>query len=98
MACGICGSSTHNSATCAHGGWRVKFPPSIPKSKQCECCGQYGYEIQRHHTRGRADVTDHLDVCADCHLECCHGGNLKSGLAIKPRICRVIGRASYWCS
>ncbi len=69
--------------------------PDRQKSKRCQCCGQYGYAIESHHTRGRAEDSDRLDVCVDCHLRCCHDGNWHN-LPIKPRVCRIMGRKSYW--
>ena len=76
-------------------GPRIPARSEIPKSKRCQCCGQYGYPIERHHTRGRSDPNDYLDVCRDCHLRCGHDGHLKN-LAVKPRYCRVLGGASWW--
>lgn len=96
MACGVCGTIGHNIATCSYNAKRVNFPSASRKSKRCECCGQYGYKIQRHHTRGRGNDLDYLDVCSDCHIECCHGGHYQN-LPIKPRVCRVLDRKSYWC-
>jgi hypothetical protein len=94
MACGVCNLKGHNAATCAFNAPRVPLPP-VRKSKRCECCGQYGYGMHRHHTRGRGDSSDYLDVCVDCHVECCHSGHYQN-LAIKPRVCRVLNRDSYW--
>lgn len=93
--CGICGRAGHNRATCPHGGTRAHFSPAIPKSRRCECCGQYGRCIHRHHTRGRQDISDYLDVCSDCHIDCCHEGDYRS-LAKKPQVCRVADQPSYW--
>ena len=95
MPCCVCGASGHNAATCPYEGKRARFSPAIRKSRRCEWCGQYGYDIHRHHTRGRADDSDYLDVCHDCHLGCCHGGDFYN-IGIKPRVCRVTGNASYW--
>ena len=95
MACGICNSQAHNARTCPHNGKRIAVARAVPKSKRCECCGQYGYEIVRHHTRGRSDDSDALDVCNGCHLHCCHGGNWQN-LPIKPRVCRFMSRDSFW--
>jgi hypothetical protein len=96
MPCGTCGAWAHNAATCPHEGVRAPFSSVTSKSRRCECCAQYGYEIQRHHTRGRGDDSDYLDVCRDCHLECCHGGDFNN-LPIKPRFCRITDNTSYWC-
>jgi hypothetical protein len=96
MSCGICGASGHNAATCPHNAHRSHFSSSDPKAKRCECCAQYGYKVYRHHTRGRGDNWDYLDVCLDCHLNCCHVGDFNN-LPIKPRVCRIIGKKSYWC-
>jgi hypothetical protein len=95
MACGVCNSQTHNARTCPYNGKRKRVAVHIPKSKRCECCGQYGYIIERHHTRGRSDDSDALDVCRRCHLHCCHGGNWQH-LPIKPRVCRFMDRDSFW--
>lgn len=96
MSCGICGASGHNAATCSHNAHRAHFSSLDPKRKRCECCAQYGYKIYRHHTRGRGDNSDYLDVCSDCHLDCCHRGDFDN-LPIKPRVCRITGNKSYWC-
>jgi ribosomal protein L31 len=95
MACGVCNSQTHNVRTCPYEGKRRPVGRGIPKSNRCECCGQYGYVIHRHHTRGRADDSDYLDVCNGCHLHCCHDGNTRV-LARKPRVCRFMNRDSFW--
>lgn len=95
MACSVCESQNHNIRTCPYEGQRIPVGLGIPKSKRCECCGQYGYDIHRHHTRGRADDSDYLDVCRDCHLHCCHDGNTRI-LPRKPRVCRILNRASWW--
>lgn len=96
MSCGICGAWGHNKARCPYNATRTHFSASDAKMKRCECCAQYGYEIQRHHTRGRGDNSDYLDVCSDCHLDCCHGSDFNN-LPIKPRVCRITGNESYWC-
>lgn len=95
MACGVCGTRGHNILTCPYDGPRKNFSKSIPKSKRCECCGSYRYDTERHHSRGRADNSDFLDVCNGCHLNCCHDGDTQV-LARKPRVCRYTGRESYW--
>jgi hypothetical protein len=95
MSCGVCGRSGHNSVTCPHDGGRLSLTFAGPRSRRCECCGQYGYDIQRHHTRGRGDDSDYLDLCNDCHLQCGHDGHL-SNIAMKPRFCRVTDRESWW--
>lgn len=94
-ACGICGSPGHNRTTCPHGGQRKHFSRVTPKSSYCECCGHSCPRLHRHHTRGRQDVSDYLDVCYDCHLDCCHEGSY-TNLAKKPQVCRVIDRQSFW--
>lgn len=96
QVCGLCARPGHNRLTCPYGASRVTFPRTIPKSSRCECCGQYGYKIQRHHTRGRGNASDALDVCGDCHMNCCHGGNFQN-LASKPRNCTILDRPSFWC-
>ena len=96
MPCGVCGAWGHNAVTCPHEAQRANFSSSASKSRRCECCGQYGYEIKRHHTRGRGDNSDYLDVCLDCHLKCCHLGDFQTP-AIKPRVCRITDKTSYWC-
>lgn len=94
MPCGIYGALGHNKATCLHNAHRLHFSPSDPKRKRCECRAKYGYKIQRNHRRGRGDNSDYLDVCSDCHLDCCHGGHFNN-LPIKPRVCRFTGKNSY---
>lgn len=94
--CAVCVRAAHDRRTCSYDGGRLNFCRSIPKSSYCECCGSPRYKIQRHHTRGRANPSDFLDVCNDCHVECCHGGHFEN-LAIKPQICRISGRRSLWC-
>lgn len=93
--CSVCGSARHDRRTCPYDGERVSFSRSIPKSSRCECCGSSRYGIDRHHTRGRANPSDFLDVCLDCHIECCHGGDFHH-LGGKPRTCRVTGNPSSY--
>lgn len=93
--CTGCGGTGHDRRTCGYTGQRRHFSRSIPRSKRCECCGKYGYDIQRHHPRGRADDSDWLDVCNGCHLHCCHKGDFNN-LATKPRSCQFTGQDSYW--
>lgn len=95
--CGVCGRPGHNRSTCPYDGPRESFSRAIPKSRRCQCCGRYGYEIQRHHARGRGVAWDQLDVCDACHVECGHEGSFRK-LAIKPRVCRVLNRTSFWRS
>jgi len=92
--CSVCGISGHNRLTCPHDGQRVNFSRAIPRSSHCECCGQPS-KTHRHHTRGRADDSDFLDVCTGCHLTCCHDGDFNT-IGIKPRVCRVRNRRSSW--
>jgi hypothetical protein len=92
--CSVCGVPGHNRVTCPHYGQRVAFSRSIPHSSYCECCGQSS-NTHRHHTRGRADDSDFLDVCTGCHLTCCHDGDFNN-IGIKPRTCRFSGRQSCW--
>ena len=70
MPCGVYGKYGHNGVTCPQDGERVSLHHGGPRSRRCECCGQYGYATQRHHTRGRGDDSDYLDLCTDCHLQC----------------------------
>lgn len=95
MSCGVCDSPTHNVRTCPYDGTRIPVGRGIPISKICECCGRYGRKSKRHHTRGRSDDSDYLDVCDACHLECCHFGNFHNR-GIKPRKCWIIDRPSWW--
>jgi len=95
--CGTCGRPGHNRRTCPYGVPRVSFSRAIPRSRRCECCGLYGYTVQRHHPRGRGNARDYLDVCDACHINCGHEGHFRN-LAIKPRVCRVMNRSSFWCS
>jgi hypothetical protein len=93
----VCGRAGHDRRTCPHDGERLKFPRAVPKSKSCRCCGSSRYDIERHHTRGRANLSDFLDVCNGCHLDCCHGGDFQN-IGIKPHNCRITGRRSVWRS
>lgn len=95
--CGACGRSGHNRTNCPYAGPRVNFSRAIPKSRRCECCGQSRYETQRHHPRGRADVSDRLDLCGDCHIHCGHNGDYHNP-ARKPQVCRIMNRPSAWCA
>jgi|GEM_PF-1820322 len=97
MPCSKCGKKGHNIQTCSYHAKRKSFPQNYPKSKRCQCCGQYGYEIQKHHTKGRGDISPnaHLDVCRSCHVHCCHNGHFRN-LPIKPGVCRFLRRTSYW--
>ena len=94
-SCGVCGGEGHNRRTCPHDGERVGFSRAIPKSSQCECCGSSCYGTERHHTRGRSDPSDFLDVCLDCHIGCCHDGHFQN-VGRKPRACRQTGNISAW--
>lgn len=94
-ACGVCGRMGHNRRTCPYDGERINFSRSIPKSRQCECCGSSRYGTQRHHTHGRSSLASFLDVCFDCHLACCHDGHFQN-LGRKPRTCQVTGSSSFW--
>lgn len=93
MSCGICSCEGHNRATCPYDGPRLTIAGA--KSAVCECCGRRGRRIERHHTRGRSDASDYLDICRTCHLECGHRGDFNN-LPLKPRICSFTGKASYW--
>lgn len=95
MPCGVCGNYGHNSKTCLYIAKRTRLATHIPKSKRCQCCGQYGYATQRHHTKARGDDSDFLDLCFDCHLRCGHNGNFQN-LPTKPRVCKYSGNVSYW--
>jgi hypothetical protein len=94
--CGVCGRTGHDRRTCPHDGQRRGFSRSLPKSSRCKCCGSSRYGTERHHTRGRSNPSDFLDVCLDCHVECCHDGHFRN-LAFKPRTCRITGDRSSWC-
>ena len=94
--CGVCGRAGHDDRrSCPHDGPRLGFSSSIPKASRCECCGTARYGTQRHHTRGRASLADFLDVCLDCHIDCCHDGHFQN-LGKKPRACRHTGNISAW--
>ena len=97
MACFYCGAENHDIRNCRYAAKRKPFPKGYKYSKRCQCCGQYGYDIQLHHSRGRGD--NHPDValemCVDCHLQCGHDGSWQN-LPIKPAVCRILGRRSYW--
>lgn len=93
--CGVCGREGHDRRTCPYDGQRIGFSRAVPKSRRCECCGSARYGTERHHTRGRANASDFLDVCLDCHLNCCHDGHFQN-LGKKPRACRQTGNISAW--
>jgi hypothetical protein len=93
--CCACGRVGHNRNNCPCTEPRAHFSQSVPKSRRCQCCGQYRYETQRHHPRGRADASDRLDLCGDCHLECGHDGHFQNP-ARKPQVCRIMNRRSAW--
>jgi hypothetical protein len=93
--CGACGQAGHDRRTCPHDGPRLNFSRSLPRGRRCQCCASPRYEMQRHHTRGRSNLSDFLDVCLDCHLECCHDGDFRN-LGRKPRTCRQTGNISAW--
>jgi hypothetical protein len=92
--CSVCGSVNHDRRNCPHDGRRIPFSGSIPKSRICECCGGNRGK-QRHHTRGRSDGSDFLDLCNQCHLHCGHKGNFQN-LSVKPRYCVITGRTASW--
>lgn len=94
QTCSVCRRAGHNRLTCAYAGERINFSSAIAKSRHCECCGRPG-KTHRHHTRGRADDSDFLDVCGDCHLNCCHDGDFCT-VGIKPRVCRMTNGRSSW--
>jgi hypothetical protein len=89
--CGACGRAGHQHNNCPYTGQRAHFSRSVPRSRRCQCCGQSRYETQRHHPRGRADASDGLDVCGDCHVVCGHGGHYQNP-ARKPYVCRIMNR------
>lgn len=92
--CSVCDSSNHDRRNCPHDGRRIPFSGTIPRSGLCECCGRYRGK-QRHHTRGRSDDSDFLDLCGPCHLHCGHRGNFQN-LPVKPRYCVITGRTASW--
>ena len=92
--CSVCNSTNHDRRTCPYDGPRIAFSRSIPLSEICECCGEYP-AAQRHHTRGRSDDSDKLDVCIGCHLHCCHNGHWQN-FPTKPRTCMFSGEMSSW--
>src|SRR5579863_3799644 len=92
--CSVCDSINHDRRTCPYDGPRIAFSRSIPMSAICECCGEYP-AVQRHHTRGRSDDSDKLDVCVGCHLHCCHNGHWQN-FPTKPRNCMFTGGKSIW--
>ncbi len=95
MPCGVCGKLGHNNLTCPYNLKRKSISTELQKSKRCQCCGQYGYAIERHHTLGRGSDRGFLDVCKDCHLICCHSGNFRN-LPKKPRVCRINNDTCFW--
>jgi hypothetical protein len=95
MPCGVCNAEGHNIKTCVYNARRVPAAPNVKKSSRCQCCGQYGYAIHRHHTKGRGNPNHFLDVCGDCHKDCCHKGDFY-WIGIKPRVCQIMNRDSYW--
>lgn len=92
--CSVCDSTYHDRRSCPHDGPRISFSRSIPMAATCECCGEYP-AAQRHHTRGRSDDTDKLDVCATCHLHCGHKGHWQN-FPVKPRTCVVTDAPASW--
>lgn len=92
--CSICDSSTHDRRNCPFDGPRVSFSKAIPMSAACECCGSR-QSRHRHHTRGRSDDSDFLDLCNRCHLHCGHKGRFRN-LPVKQRYCTLTGRAASW--
>lgn len=93
--CGAFGREGHNRNNCPYTGPRANLSQLAPKSCRCQCCGRSRYETQRHHPRGRADASDRLDMCGDCHIECGHDGHYQNP-ARKPRVCRIMNRKSAW--
>jgi hypothetical protein len=96
MACGICDRKGHNAQTCPHDAPRI--PVRKKRASTCECCGSNRYETHAHHTRGRGDPSDSLDLCTGrdgCHLQCGHAGDFQN-LPRKPRACQLTGRRSAW--
>lgn len=95
MACSYCRSQTHNILTCSHALDRKAFTHKA--GKRCQCCGRYGQEIHRHHSKGRNNNGEKtsLDLCLDCHIACGHLGDFKN-IPIKPEVCRMYDRISFW--
>lgn len=96
IRCGVCGRRGHTRRDCPYEGVRKQIPG--PRSRTCDCCGSSAYDTEAHHTRGRGDPSDSLDLCAGdggCHLLCGHDGDFQN-LGTKPRVCRVTGRPSAW--
>lgn len=97
MACGVCGIEGHTRSTCVYDGPRINLNLLVQKGSVASVAGHIGTQLNGHHTRGRADYSDYLDVCIDCHVECCHDGDFYN-LPRKPRVCRITGNRSWWCS
>jgi hypothetical protein len=92
--CSVCDSTNHDRRNCPYDGPRIRFSRTIPMSASCECCGQYP-AAQRHHTRGRSDDSDKLDVCHSCHLHCGHKGHWQN-FPTKPRVCLFTDAPAFW--
>jgi hypothetical protein len=92
--CSVCESTSHDRRNCPYDGPRISFSSAIPMSTTCECCGQFAAK-HRHHTRGRSDDSDFLDLCDQCHLHCGHKGRFQN-LPVKPRSCVFAGQAAFW--
>jgi hypothetical protein len=93
--CGACRRKGHDRRICPYEGARAAFSRAIPKIRRCECCASSRYGTQRHHTRGRFNLSDFLDVCLDCHVDCCHDGHFQN-LGKKPKMCCQTGNVSAW--
>ncbi len=92
--CSVCGSANHDRRNCPHDGPRIPLSGAIPKSRFCECCGRKR-GTQRHHTRGRSDDSDFLDLCNQCHLHCGHTGRFQN-IPVKPRYCVLTSQTASW--
>jgi hypothetical protein len=92
--CSICGSANHNRRNCPHDAPRIPLSGAIPKSRICECCGRKR-GTQRHHTRGRSDDSDFLDLCNECHMHCGHKGRFQN-IPVKPRNCVLTSQMASW--
>lgn len=97
MSCSRCGKDGHNVTTCPSAKERMPYSQSRKKLKRCQCCGRYGEETQTHHSRGRSvnSIKTAIDLCIDCHIECGHDGDFNCP-PIKPQVCRITGKTSYW--
>ena len=94
MACGVCGGFGHEAQQCPHKRAPIRLTAG-GKNKRCRCCGQHKSDIERHDTLGQGNDSDFLELCLECHLNCCHDGDFHNA-GRKPLVCCFTGHSSYW--